>query len=183
MPAFVNRYAQAFAEVVNDGRRADLDTAALDRQFSDFLATWQSSSDLRTFFENPAIPAAQKIAVLDKLNEKMGLAKALRNLLAVLITNNRIAHVAEVAAAWRRILEQEQGIRPAQIVTARELAGDERDALVNEVAKLAGAKVNASFKLDPSILGGAVVRIGSTVYDGSVRGRLERLKEALVSGQ
>jgi len=67
-------------------------------------------------------------------------------------------------------------------VTARELGAEEREALVAEVAKLAGAKINASFKLDAAILGGTVVRIGSTVYDGSVRGRLDRLKEALVAG-
>jgi len=179
MPAFVSRYAQAFADVVTD---AKLDAASLDRQFSDFLATWQGSAELRTFFENPAIPAEQKVAILDKMNEKMGCAKELRNLLAVLITNNRIAHVAEVAAAWRRILQEQQGIHPAEIVTARELAKDERDALVSEVAKLAGGKVDASFKLDQSILGGTVVRIGSTVYDGSVKGRLERLRE-VISGQ
>ncbi len=90
--------------------------------------------------------------------------------------------MAEVAAAWRRILQEQLGIRPAEIVTARELSKDERDALVAEVAKLAGAKIDASFKLDKSILGGAVVRIGSTVYDGCVRGRLDRLKEALTAG-
>ncbi len=178
MPAFVNRYAQAFADVVTDRK---LDTAVLDRQFSDVLATWEGSAELRTFFENPSIPAAQKINILDKLNEKMGLEKELRNLLAVLSANNRIGHVAEVAASWRRILQEQQGIRPAEIVTARELTKEERDALVSEVAKLAGAKVDASFKLDESILGGTVVRIGSTVYDGSVKGRLDRLKEALTS--
>ena len=67
-------------------------------------------------------------------------------------------------------------------VTARELGAAEREALVAEVGKLAGARVEASFKLDAAILGGAVVRIGSTVYDGSVRGRLDRLKEALTAG-
>ena len=79
-------------------------------------------------------------------------------------------------------LQERLGIRQAEIVTARELSGEERSTLVDGVGKLAGAKIEASFKLDESILGGTVVRIGSTVYDGSVRGRLERLKEALVAG-
>jgi F-type H+-transporting ATPase subunit delta len=179
MPAFVARYASAFADVVTDAR---LDTAAIDRQFSDFLATWGGSAELRTFFVNPAIPAAQKIGILDTLKAKLGLQKELRNLLAVLISNNRIGHVVEVAAAYRRILQQQSGIRPAEIVTARVLSADERGALVAELAKVAGAKLDPSFKLDSSILGGAVVRIGSTVYDGSVRGRLDRLKEALTAG-
>jgi F-type H+-transporting ATPase subunit delta len=179
MPAFAARYAQAFADVVKDAR---LDSVALNRQFADFLATWEGSDELRTLFMNPAYPAVQKVAILDKLNAKLGMQKELRNLIAVLIDNNRIAHVADVATEWRRILQEQEGIRPAEIVTARELGKQERDALAAEVAKLAGAKIDASFKLDKSILGGTVVRIGSTVYDGSIKGRLERLREALTEG-
>jgi F-type H+-transporting ATPase subunit delta len=179
MAAFVARYARAFADVVAS---AKLDTAAIDGGLTDFLLTWNGSPQLRDFFVNPAGPALQKIAFLDKLNARLGLLKELRNLLAVLIDNDRIGSVDEVAAAYRRILQQQSGIRPAEIVTARELGAEERDALVAEVAKLAGAKIDPSFKLDKSILGGTVVRIGSTVYDGSVRGRLDRLKEALTAG-
>jgi len=180
MPAFVPRYATAFLEVVT---AAKLDTAAIDRQLNDFLATWDGSSELRTFFVNPAIPAVQKVAILDKLNAKMGLQKQLRNLIAVLIDNDRIAHVAEVAASYRQLLQEQLGIKPAEISTARELGDKERAELIAEITRLAGAKIEASFILDKSIIGGAVVRIGSTVYDGSVRGRLERLKDALASGQ
>jgi F-type H+-transporting ATPase subunit delta len=179
MAVFVSRYASAFLDVVT---AAKLDTAALDSQFSDFVATWDGSAELREFFMNPAIPAAEKVAFLDKLNQKLKLQKELRNLIAVLIDNNRIAQVSEVAQAWRRLLQEQSGIRQAEIVTARELSENDRDALVAEIGKLAGARVEASFKLDPSILGGTVVRIGSTVYDGSVRGRLDRLKEELVRG-
>ena len=179
MAAFVSRYASAFADVVTAAR---LDTAAIDAQLSDFLATWEGSPELREFFENPAIPAIQKVAILDKLNQKLKLMKELRNLIAVLISNDRIGQVSEVAQAYRRLLQQQLGIRPAEIVTARELDSKEREALVAEIAKLAGSKIEASFTLDESILGGTVVRIGSTVYDGSVRDRLERLREALMAG-
>lgn len=177
--AFASRYASAFLDVVT---AAKLDAAAIDRQLSDFLATWDASAELRTFFSNPAVPAKQKVAILDDLNAKMGLQKELRNLLAVLINNDRIGEVREVAAAYRAKLQERLGIRQAEIVTARELSDEEREALVDGVGKLAGSKIEASFKLDKSILGGTVVRIGSTVYDGSVRGRLERLKEALMAG-
>jgi F-type H+-transporting ATPase subunit delta len=180
MPAFVPRYATAFLQVVT---AAKLDTAAIDRQLNDFLATWDGSLELRTFFENPAIPSVQKVAILDKLNVKLKLQKELRNLIAVLIDNDRIAQVAEVAATYRQLLQEQQGIKPAEISTARELSAEERAELVAEVTKLAGTKIDASFKLDAKMIGGAVVRIGSTVYDGSVRGRLERLKEVLTSGQ
>ena len=179
MAAFVSRYARAFLDVVTGEH---LDTAAIDRQLADFEATWDGSPELRTFFENPAVPALQKVAFLDKLNTKLGMQKELRNLLAVLINNDRIAQVHEVAAAYRAELQQRLGIRQAEIVTARELSADERDALIAGVGKMAGSRIEADFKLDRSIIGGAMVRIGSTVYDGSVRGRLERLKEALIAG-
>jgi F-type H+-transporting ATPase subunit delta len=179
MAAFVSRYARAFLDVVTSSH---LDTAAIEIQLADFEGTWNGSAELQTFFENPAVPAVQKVAILDKLNAKLGMQKELRNLLAVLIDNGRIRHVREVIAAYRAALQERMGIRQAEIVTARELSGHERTELLEGVGKLAGGKVQADFKLDSSILGGAVVRIGSTVYDGSVRGRLERLKESLVAG-
>ena len=179
MAAFVSRYAQAFADVVTAAR---LDIAVIDQKLSDFLATWQGSKELREFFENPAIAVNEKVAILDKLNAKLGMQKELRNLIAVLISHNRIAHVAEVAEGYRRLLQEQMGIHPAEITTARELDAKEREALLAEVGKLAGGRVEASFKLDAAILGGTVVRIGSTVYDGSVRGRLDRLRDALIAG-
>jgi F-type H+-transporting ATPase subunit delta len=179
MAAFVARYARAFADVVTQEK---LDTAALDRQMEDFLLTWDASAELRDLFVNPAVAALQKVAVLDKMNAKLGLRKELRNLLAVLINNDRIGDVREVVQAYRAEMQERQGIRSVEIVTARELSEKDRTGLMTGVGKLAGGEIQASFKLDKSILGGTVVRIGSTVYDGSVRVRLERLKEAIVAG-
>jgi F-type H+-transporting ATPase subunit delta len=179
MAAFVARYAQAFLEVVT---AAKLDAKAIDGQLADFLGTWNGSRELREYFVNPAVPALQKVQFLDTLNGKLGMRKELRNLIAVLIDNDRIGHVAEVAEAYRKLLQEQLGIRQAEIVTARKLSDVERLQLVADVGKLAGAGIDASFKQDPAILGGMVVRIGSTVYDGSVRGRLDRLKEALTAG-
>jgi F-type H+-transporting ATPase subunit delta len=179
MAVFVARYACAFADVATQEK---LDAAAIERQMDDFIATWNGSAELRELFVNPAVAAVQKVAVLDMLNVKLGLQKELRNLLAVLINNDRIGQVREVVAAYRAEMQQRLGIRQVEIVTARELSAEDRAGLVAGAGKLAGARIEASFKLDTSILGGTVVRIGSTVYDGSVRGRLERLKEALIAG-
>jgi F-type H+-transporting ATPase subunit delta len=179
MAAFVSRYASAFLDVVTAEK---LDTVAIDHQIADFLATWDGSLELREFFVNPAVPAIQKVGILDKLNAKLGLRKELRNLLAVLIDNGRIGHVSEVVHLYRKLLQDQLGIQQAEIVTARELGEQERSALLADIGKLAGSRIEASFKLDATILGGTVVRIGSTVYDGSVRGRLDRLKETLTAG-
>jgi F-type H+-transporting ATPase subunit delta len=181
MSVFAARYATAFLDVIT---AAALDTGAVDRQINDFVATWDGSAELRAFFENPAIPAKQKVAILDKLNAKLGLQKQVRNLIAVLIDHGRIGQVKEVVESYRRLLQERLGIRPAEIVTARELTRQEREELMVGVSRLAdGGRIEAVFKLDKSLLGGAVVRIGSTVYDGSVRGRLQRLKEQLTSDQ
>lgn len=179
MAVFAARYARAFADVVTQEK---LDTAELDRQMNDFLLTWNASTELRDLFVNPAVATVQKVAVLDKMNAKLGLRKELRNLLAVLIKNDRIGEIRDVVQSYRVEMQERQGIRSAEILTARELSEKDREGLVAGVGKLAGAQIQASFKLDKSILGGTVVRIGSTVYDGSVRGRLERLKAALVAG-
>ena len=98
MAASSFRYARAFADVVAG---AKLDTGALERQLNDFLRTWDGSTELRDFFMNPAVPAPQKVSVLDKLNSKLGLQRELRNLMAVLINNGRIGDVHEVARRKR----------------------------------------------------------------------------------
>ena len=178
MAAFVTHYAHAFLDVANT---AKLNSAAIDAQLSDFLSTWNDSRELREFFSNPAIPSLQKVAVLDAMNKKLGMSKELRNLVAVLIDNDRIGAVAEVAQAYRKLVQQQSGICQAEIVTARKLSAEDRKMLVSEVGKLAGGRVDATFRIDETILGGTIVRIGSTVYDGSVRGRLDRLKDALTA--
>jgi F-type H+-transporting ATPase subunit delta len=178
MAAFVARYARAFADVVTQEK---LDPAVLDRQFNDFLATWDESAELRDLLVSPAVAAPQKVAILDKMNERLGLWRVQRNLLALLINNDRISEVREVIEAWRAEMRERQGVRSVEIATARELSEEDRAGLVAGVGRLAGAEIQATFKLDTSILGGTVVRIGSTVYDGSIRGRLERLREALIA--
>ena len=179
MAAFVSRYARAFADVVAERK---LDPATIDAELSDFEATWKGSAELRELFANPAVEAVQKVALLDKMNGRMALAKEVRNLFAVLIEHGRMAQVAEVIAAYRVEAQSRQGSRPGEGVTARALDDASRAKLAAGAEALAGGKIVASFREDAAILGGAVIRIGSTVYDGSLRGRLERLKEALIAG-
>jgi F-type H+-transporting ATPase subunit delta len=113
------------------------------------------------------------------MNAKLGLQKELRNLLAVLIKNDRIGDVKEVAAAYRAEMQERQGVRSVEIVTARELSEKDRAGWWPEWANWRARRFRPASSWTTSILGGTVVRIGSTVYDGSVRGRLDRLKEAL----
>lgn len=177
MARFASRYAQAYADVVFETR---LNAKEAQKQLEDFAAAWHESRPLREFFLDPSFPAAQKVAFLDKLNAKLGMATATRNLIAVLIRNDRIAGFDDVAAEYRREVNRRLGISEAKVISARPLDEQERRDLEQHIAGLTGGTVEAQFEEDSALIGGAIVQVGSTVYDGSVRGRLERLREELV---
>ena len=178
MSAFAARYARAFADVVLDTK---LDSADVERQLTDFVATFAASKDLREVLLNPSIPSAKRVSILDVVNSRIGCGPKVRNFLAVLISHERLAAISEIIEEFRLEMNRRLSISDAEVVTARPLQDQERAKLEREVAELAGTRVNATFRQDKSLIGGAMVRIGSTIYDGSVRGRLERLKERLAA--
>jgi F-type H+-transporting ATPase subunit delta len=179
MSVYAARYARAFADAVAE---AKLDPADVDRQLTDFSATWNGSSEMRQALNNPAAPNEQKVAILDAINTRMGCVPLVRNFLAVLINHGRIEAFDEIFAEYRREMHTRLGVSEAHVTTARPLDENQRRELEEQVARLAGTKVSTKFAEDSSILGGAVVRIGSTVYDGSVRGKLSKLREQLIAG-
>jgi F-type H+-transporting ATPase subunit delta len=176
MADFAIRYAHALAQVVD---AAKLTAADVQSQLADFGATLSESAQLREVLADPSIPVPQKIKVLDAIVARTGYAKPVRNFLAVLIEHDRITAFAEIAASYASIADDEQGIHHAEITTARDLDESSRNALESKVRSIAGGKLTATYKQDATLLGGAIIRIGSTVYDGSIRGQLARLKETL----
>jgi F-type H+-transporting ATPase subunit delta len=178
MAIYASRYARAFADVIFETK---LNAKDVQKQLGDFGAAWHESRDLREFFLDPSFPLEQKIELLDKLNAKLKMAQQTRNFIAVLIRNNRIAGFDDVAAELRREINQRLGISEAKVISARKLDEKERRELEKQIAGLTGGTVEAQFEEDSSLLGGAVVQVGSTVYDGSVRGRLDRLREELTT--
>jgi F-type H+-transporting ATPase subunit delta len=171
-------YARAFADVVFDEHLdADRATAGL-RQIAALLA---ESIDLRRVWENPAVPADQKRRLLDAIVKREGIDRRVRNLIAVLIDHRRTHFVSSIADQLEKELDARLGFAEAQIISARELGDAEKQTLEAQVGKLTGKKVRAQFGQDASLLGGAVIRVGSTIYDGSVKGQLERIKEAISS--
>jgi F-type H+-transporting ATPase subunit delta len=179
MAIFASRYARAFADVIFEMK---LNAKSVQGQLADFAAAWHESRDLREFFTDPSFPVDQKVSFLDKLNAKLKMAQQTRNFIAVLIRNNRIAGLDDVIVRLRRELNQRLGISEAKVTSARKLDDQERKELEQQIAALTGGTVEAQFEEDSSLLGGAVVQVGSTVYDGSVRGRLDRLREELTAG-
>ena len=179
MASYVSRYARAFADVVFESK---LDARAVQRQLADFAAAWHESRELREFLLDPSFPVEQKVSLLDKLNAKLQMSRETRNFIAVLIRNDRIGGLDEVVTDFRREVNQRLGIHQARVISARKLDEPERRELEKQIAGLTGGTVEAQYEEDSSLLGGAVVQVGSTVYDGSVRGRLDRLREELTAG-
>jgi len=179
MAAVTSRYARALADVVVERK---LDSTKVMEQLDALAGALSSTPQLRNVWENPSVPADQKRKVLDALIKSLGGEKTVRNFVAVLIDNRRIAALPEVARQFRSELLARLGIAEADVTTVRELGADEKQMLETQIAKLTGKKVQARYTTDQKILGGAVIRIGSTIYDGSVKGQLAKLKEVLSAG-
>jgi F-type H+-transporting ATPase subunit delta len=172
------RYARAFADVAEAAR---LDAGAAQQQMRDFADTLATSGELREFLENPSIEMAKKLKVLDAIAGRIGMFPQVRNFLAVILEHHRLTELNEILTEYREVVDAHAGATEARVTSARPLNPEDRAQLEAQIAKLAGARVRASYAEDPSLLGGAVVEIGSTVYDGSLRAQLQQLKQRLVN--
>jgi F-type H+-transporting ATPase subunit delta len=179
MAAVASRYARAFADVVLNGK---LDPKQVTEQLGVIVELYQSNLDLRRVWESPAIPAEQKRGLLDAIVERAAILRPVRNFVAVLIDHGRIPEVEQIARQFQTELNHRMGIVEAEVTSARPLEDAERRELLAEVSRVTGKEVSAQYKIDPSLIGGATVRVESTVYDGSVRGQLQKMKEQLSGG-
>jgi F-type H+-transporting ATPase subunit delta len=176
MASVANTYARAFADVVMS---AHLDANRAVGGLREIARLLDESVDLRRVWENPAVPAEQKRHLLDAIVQREGIDKQVRNLVAVLIDHRRVLFLPRIVEQLEKELDARMGFAEAQISSARQLSDAEKRALESQIAKATGKKVRAAYALDSSLLGGAVVRVGSTIYDGSVKGQLERIREAI----
>ena len=176
METVTNTYARALADVVIDRK---LDAAKTLAEVQSIAALVASSKDLKEVWEAPSIAPDQKRKLLDAIVAKSGTSNEVRNLIALLIDKRRINFLAAIVKQFEQDLNQRLGFAVAEITSARDLSDQERRTLESEVEKLTGKKVRAKYAKDATILGGTVVRIGSTIYDGSVKGQLEKMREQL----
>jgi len=172
------RYAHAFEQVVVANK---LDSAAALSQLRDFAGTFAGSLDLREILMDPSIPKEQKLGLLDAIGGRIGMFPQVRNFVAVITEHDRLHELNEIIDEYAAAADEESGIADAEITTARPLNDQDRVQLEAEVGKLAGGSVRAVYHQDATLLGGVIVKLGSTVYDGSVRGQLAQLKQRLIN--
>ena len=178
MAAITRRYARALADTIFD-RKIDAQKAAA--QLRGLVTLVEESRPLREVWESPAVSSEQKLAVLDAIAKKLGAEPVVRNFMAVVIDHRRVAQLQEIAGQFEAELNQRLGMADAEVTTARDLDSDERGQIERKIAAVTGKTVKANYTTDGAVLGGAIIRVGSTIYDGSVRGQLQKLRQRLVS--
>ncbi|MGA3105170.1 MAG: ATP synthase F1 subunit delta [Terriglobales bacterium] len=179
MASVVGTYARAFADVVMAPKN-QLDPARALQELQAVEALLQESAQLRRVLENPSIPGERKRAVIQALSARMGTTTQVRNFVSVLIDHRRLPLLSDILKQLEEELDERQGFTEAQVSSARQLSDAEKKMLEAEIIRLTGKKVRARYAQDASLLGGAVVQVGSTIYDGSVKGQLEKIRQQLV---
>jgi F-type H+-transporting ATPase subunit delta len=166
-----DRYAVALLDVAWEHNEAEQVKASLDG----FAALVAESRDLRLFLATPAVPVEAKRTILKELLDRLGSSATMQNFLNVVVDRRRAAMLPEIAEAYAQKLNVKLGVAEAAITSAADLSAQEKTELTEGLAHTTGLKIVARYAVDPALLGGASVRIGDMIYDGSVREQLRRL--------
>ena len=175
MSVVAERYAAALADVAVEHKNSE----TIKRNLAAFVEAFSSIAELRNALESPALNAEVKRKVIAEVAGKMGLDDAVRNFIYLVVDHRRTEILPEMEEAFLSELNERLGIVDAEVTSAHELNDDEKRQLRTVLEQRTGKKVEARFQIDGALLGGAVVRLGSTIYDGSVRDQLKRLREQL----
>jgi F-type H+-transporting ATPase subunit delta len=171
------QYATALADIALEQGAAE----PVKKQLEDFGAAYAESAELRNVLANPAVELAAKHGVIEKLAARMGASRIVRNFLFVVADNQRTHLLPEILQSFEEVIRQRQGVAEAEVTSAAELTAPQKSQLQQTLEHLTGRKIQAKYSLDPALLGGAVVRIGDTIYDGSVRDRLNQMRARLAA--
>ena len=171
------QYANALADIALEQGASE--PAA--KQLESFAAAYEESAELRTFLASPAVSVEAKHEVLEKISNRLGASKIIRNFLFVIADHRRTQLIPEIVATFQQVLRQRQGVAEAEISSAVELTSAQKKELAATLARVTLKKIEPKYSLDPALLGGAVVRIGDTIYDGSLRSRLNEMRARLAS--
>lgn len=175
--AIASRYARALADLVagqGDYRRTL-------QELEDIAAVYRENRDLREVWESPAVTQEQKVKVLKAIAARLGTSPLTVNFFQVVLAHYRMGMVAEISEGFRKTVNSRMGVAEVRVTSAASIGLAQQEALRLSFAQITGKQVEFDFKLDPKLLGGLVIQIDSTVYDGSVRGELERIRQQLTS--
>jgi F-type H+-transporting ATPase subunit delta len=176
--ALARRYAAPLADVALAHNRVD----QIDSELGVFARMIQTNRELYDLFASPVIPETSKRDVLDAIIERMRPDKLTANLLRALLRNYRLQYVGAVHEEFRREMNARKGVVVAQVATAEQVAPSEQESLIRRLQEMTGKQVQLEFKTDSSLIGGVITRVGSMVYDGSVKNQLKEIEQRLKQG-
>jgi F-type H+-transporting ATPase subunit delta len=172
-----NRYAKALFDVALE-EKADL--AKVDQDLAAVVAMMETSPDLAQASNRGTVTDAQRQSMMEAVSKAMSLSTPVTKVLVLLANSGKLDLIPDLAAAFRERLLAHQNIVRAEVTSAAPLSAAQTDALAASLSKVTGKKVELSVSVDPELLGGVVAKIGSTVYDGSVRTQLAHMRQELV---
>ena len=174
------RYALAMAALADEKRAAD--PGAVDRIAADLerlFALWRDDATFRAFVGDPRLDGAQQRRGAFAIIERVGIGAEVRNLVGVLIVNRRLGTLPQVAQAFGALLAARRGQQSAEVITAHPLTDTQRAQIAARLTEAGYSGVKLAETVDPSLLGGLVVKIGSRLYDSSIKSKLLRLQYAM----
>ena len=174
------RYAAALADVVT-ATSSGIDAAHVLGELRGVEEIIRGSHDLQNVLQSPAVAPSRKRAAMARIVAPSGVSQVVRNFLFVVIDHRRIHEFPSIIAAFEDLIDERLGYIRADVSSVSELAPAQRASLETQLSRLSGKKVKLRFTIDPALVAGLVAKVGSTVYDGSVRGQLERLRVKLGS--
>ena len=170
------RYAKALLDVA----ASDAEAAAIDRDLAGLSALMHGNRELDQALTSPSVPAAGKRRIAAAIAERLGLAATSRRLLDLLAERDRLGQLDEVLAVYRERLLDRQRIQRAEVRSATPLSPEVTAALEARLSAVTGSTVKVEATVDPTLIGGVMATVGSTVYDGTVKTQLEKLRKQLV---
>ena len=176
--AIARRYAEALADAAI-GRN---EVEQVDAELRAFAEMVRANRELYDLFASPVVSQRDKGKVLDAIINRARPGQMTVNLLRVMLVNYRLHYLGEVYDQFRRIINERSGVVVAEVTTAQPIGSAEQASLGRRLQEMTGKQVQFQFKTDPSLIGGVVTRIGSVVYDGSVRTQLQEIKQQLKAG-
>jgi len=169
------QYAKAFADIAI--AQGAPQTAV--KQLADFGEAFTESGELRNFLGSPAVETQVKHRVIEKIIAQQGAGRIVRNFLFVILDHRRAYMLPEIIAAVQEVVRRRQGIAEAEVSSAMELSTAQKAELAKTLSRLTGKSIEPKYSLDPKLLGGAIARVGDTIYDGSLRSRLAEMRARL----
>ncbi len=169
------QYANAFADIAI--AQGAPQTAV--RQLADFGEAFAESGELRNFLGSPAVDTQVKHRVIEKIVAQQSAGRIIRNFLFVIVDHHRAHMLPEIIAAVQDVVRQRQGVAEAEVSSAVELSAAQKSELARTLSRLTGKRIELKYSLDPALLGGAIARVGDTIYDGSLRSRLAEMRARL----